>query len=564
VTLSRYGSRWSRVSNWWKLVALCVGANLLECALVLGFDHGTRPDLAPQASAVAPLGVFSDLRWISVYHDSWVSFAGEIAAMLLVRGALIGWSVMLAWPPGRARPGGGRLFARGVLATAFAAVLLAPCVTLLFGLAAIPVSWLFLSAVPAALLVALIVHPIAISGDWWRRSPSLRGLGWVALAFFVLTLSTALMAYSPAALWPVVAAASGLFNAWCWVGLVHAVVDRPVSRRVVPVVPVALCALVGGVAGGAFAGFAHAHRVQALRSHEQASATAPSGPPILVVSGYGSTWDGAPRHPIPGNFREVVFSYRGLDRSGRPLPYGSSDTVKAITRLDRMLLAQVRALHRSTHERVDVVAESEGALIAKTALLADRHAPVSALVLASPLVSPGRVSYPVTGGDGWGLASDAGMRLLGDAFQGVSPIELSPTSRFVSSLDRLAPALNKAVGCPLRGVSQFALLPLADATVTPAGVSLSYPSVVVAAFHGGLLESPPDETLVSRALTRGTLGGNGVLRFAEDAIESASAAWQVPDLVPSDFPQSSSGGSANLDCSEVAGAFREAITSSRS
>jgi hypothetical protein len=436
-----------RVSNWWRLVVLCVGANLVEVGLVAGFDHGSKPELAPQASAIAPFGVFADLRWVSVYHDSWASFAGEIVSMLLVRGALTALSVHLAWPGHLERPRARVLLRRGIFSTFVAAAFLAPSVALLFGLAVVPVSWLFLAAVPAALLVALIVHPIAITGDWWRRSVSVRALGWVALAFVVLSLSSAVIAGLPSYAWPFVAVLSGLFNAWAWVGLVHAVVDRRPARRVVPVVPAALVALVGVTIGGAVLGFSHNRPTSAV-SAGPAPVTATTGQPLLVVSGYGSTWDGRTTHRIPGDFAEEQFSYKGLGSGGRPEPYDSADTVKPLGQLDDMLLTQIDALHAASGRDVDVAAESEGALIAKTALLADPGAPVSALVIASPLVAPGRVFYPTGGTDDWGVASQAGMKLLGSAFQGVAPIDLSPDSPFLASLDRHAPTGREAVRLP--------------------------------------------------------------------------------------------------------------------
>lgn len=553
--------KWRDISPWWKLVSLCVSLNLLEAGLVMGFDHGARPDLAPQASAIAPFGVFGDLRWISVYQNSWAAFAAEIAAMLVVRGLLTSMSVALAWPGQLPRPSVGSLVSKGILSTALAAVLLAPSVALLFGLAAVPVSWLFLAAVPAALLVALIVHPVAVSGDWWRRSVSLRAVGWVAFTFVVLTASTAVMAASPLGLWPFISALTGLFNAWSWVGLVHGVVDRRPARHLVPVVPVALAALIGIVIGGTVLGFAHA-RPKTQATNVLAPAAKQTGPPVLVVSGYGSTWNGHDRHPIPGNFLEVAFSYRGLDPEGNPLPYRSIDTVKSLATLEKMFLAQVQALHKRTGQNVDVVAESEGSLVAKTALSADPGAPVSALVIASPLVAPGRVSYPTAASSGWGVATREAMQLLGGAFQSVSPVDLSPDSAFLTSVDRQAPMLEKAMTCPISGVKQFALLPLADATVTPEGDQLAFPSVVVPAFHGGLLTTVPDDKIVAQVLDRRPVGENQLLQLAEDVIRSAAGAWQVPSLPASDYPRPGLAQKSAASCKQVSRALRADLDAS--
>ncbi len=221
---------------------------------------------------------------------------------------------------------------------------------------------------------------------------------------------------------------------------------------------------------------------------------------------------------------------------GDPLPYGELDTVQSVPRLDRMLLEQIWSMYAETGRKVDVVAESEGALLAKTALLAEPEAPVSMLVMASPLQDPGRVSYPTRGNKGWGVASDEAMRLISEAFQGISPVDLSPDSPFLSSVDAEAPELEKAVTCPIAGIRQFALLPLADATVVPTAVKLAYPSVVLPAFHGGLIESVSGEKVLSQVLSNRPVDEDQLLRLADEAISYAASAWQVPSLAASDFP----------------------------
>ncbi len=554
---------WRDMSPWWKLVALCVGANLAETALVMGFDHGASPELAPQASAIAPFGVFGDLRWISVYHESWPGLVVEVAAMLFVRGALTAYSVFLAWPAHVPSPSGRRLLSRGVFATALAAVLLAPSVVLLFSLATVPVSWLFLAAVPSALLVAFIAHPVGVSNDWWRRLFAPRALGWVLLAFLTLSLASAAMAVAPPVLWPVISGLTGLFNAWSWVGLVHVVVDRRPARYVVPAVPLATVALVGVVIGGTVLGFAHVRDVKADASPlgVAGASTGPpagTGQPVLIVSGYGSSWDGRDRHPVPGNFLEEPFSYRGLSATAAPLPYTEMDTVRAVPKLDSMFLAQVWALYQRTGQRVDVVAESEGALVAKTALLAEPGSPVAMLVMASPLEDPGRVSYPTSGDKGWGVASDEGMRLLSEAFQRISPVDLSPNSPFLASILSEAPVLEKAVTCPISGIRQFALLPLADATVVPAAEKLSFPSVVLPAFHGGLIDNPSGEKVLSKVLSNRPVSEDQVLQLADEAISYAASGWQVPSLARSDYPAVERANGSET-CPQVASLLRLAL-----
>jgi len=541
---------WRGTSRWWQLAAVCVGANMAELGLVT-MSHGTGAELMPQASAVPPFGVFSDLRWVSVYNNSWPTFAAEVAAMLLVRTALTAISVLLAWPSHLPSPSGRALLGRSGLATALSAALVYPSVVLLFASAVAPVSWLFLTAVPLSVLVALVVHPIGMSADWWRRPLSLRALGWVVLVFATMSLAGALVATLPEWLWPLVAVASGFSNAWSWRGLVGAVVERRPSHLIVPVVPLAVLALVGGVIGGTVTGFHDAR--QAAAEDKPAAAAAPNtgGQPVLFVSGYGSSWDGQVQDRLPGDFAEEQFSYRGLSPTGEPLAYSGADTVKPVPELDQMLLAQLKSFYEKTGKKVDLVAESEGAVIAKTALLAQPGAPVAALVMASPLEAPGRVSYPTSGDRGWGAATDAAMHLVSKALGAVSTVALSPTSAFIASLDTEGPLLERAMSCPVAGVQQFLLLPLADATVVPPKEGLPFPSAVVPAFHGGLLEDPSTDKVISQVLSGGPLERDVPLHLAEQAISYAAGAWQVPSLVTSQYPPGVLGVGSTPSCAKV-------------
>jgi hypothetical protein len=195
--------------------------------------------------------------------------------------------------------------------------------------------------------------------------------------------------------------------------------------------------------------------------------------------------------------------------------------------------------------------------VAKTALLADPSPAVTTLVLASPLEEPGRVWYPVTGDQGWGVANTEVMRLISDALEGVAPIDLSPDNPLFASLDQQAPELENAMSCPIPGIRQFALLPLADATVSPAAERLSFPSVVLAAFHGGLIESSGGEKIISRVLADQPVDNDTLMDLADEAISYAASAWQVPPLEPLDYPRAARhGGDAYDNCSQIAREIR--------
>jgi hypothetical protein len=238
-----------------------VAVNTLEGLLVALLPAGATRSLAPQASGVMPFGVFHDLRWLSVYHDSWTTFGLEVVGMLVFRGLLTALMVREAWP-GSDRPNLRRLFGRGVRSTALAAVFLIPSVSLLFGLAVVPVSWLFLAAVPAALAVALIIHPVSVHEDWWRRAVPLGALGWVALSFLVFSVLAIVISTAPTPVGIMAAALAGLFNARAWFGMVHALVKRPPARHVLPIVPISLAMMVTIAGSGADVGFSNARTAQ--------------------------------------------------------------------------------------------------------------------------------------------------------------------------------------------------------------------------------------------------------------------------------------------------------------
>jgi hypothetical protein len=520
----------------WPLLVLCVLPPVVESVFVLLLIPGSYPTLAPQASAVAPFGVFHDLRWLSVYANSWPIFCTLAGATLVARGVLTALSVRLAWPASTPPPAIGRLVWRGVGATAFAALLLAPSVALLFALAVVPVSWLFIAGVPLALGVALVVHPIAITGGWWKRAIPLRALGLVALSFVVLTAAAAVIAFVPHWVDFVVDVAVGVFNARAWVGMVGAVVEPKHVRGLVPAVPVALALMVAIVVVGSVNGFTHVNPRNAAATNTASSAPARGERSVLVVAGYGSHWNGMQRHPIPGQFFEQQFSYLGLGKSGQPLPYTSAETVQPLEKLDSEMASQVAELSKESGRHVDIVAESEGALVAATYLVSHPDPPVSTVVLASPLLEPGRVSYPVgSSSAGFGLASRYAMQLLGSTYQSVAPIDLNPQSAFLESVDEFAPLLQRVLSCPAPGVRKFAFLPLADATAAPLHVSLPFSSVVVPAFHGGLVGSLSTDPLIAQVLEGDEPGGSGALRDLDSVIAASAGAWQVPALALSDY-----------------------------
>ena len=85
------GRRW--------LVAVCVGVTVVETLLVGAFPPASSVALATQVSAPPPFGVFHDLRWIVVYHESWFGLRGANCSRSLVfRSVLPTVCLRAAWP----------------------------------------------------------------------------------------------------------------------------------------------------------------------------------------------------------------------------------------------------------------------------------------------------------------------------------------------------------------------------------------------------------------------------------------------------------------------------------
>lgn len=543
------------------LLSLSVLLNVAEAAVTLAVLPSSDSVLSLQASAVAPFGVFHDLRWLSVFSSSWWSFALEIAAVVVGRGALTALAISLAWPRGGPRPvpSAGALAGRALTSTAAAVVLLTPSTVLLFAMAVVPISWLFIAAVPLAAGVAILLSPLPVVGDSWRRLIPLQVIGWVLLSFVFFTVGAVALAELPP--WTAIplAAVGGVFNAVAWTAVVRALVLRDPSHLVLPVVPVAVVALTLGVILGSVNGFVHA-RAKVARGHPVAAKVPPGAQPVIIASGYGSTWDGTAEHPVPGSFLEQRFSYRGLGADGAPLPYGSADTVRSLADLVTTLEVQVQHLANATHARVDVVGESEGAIVAETYVLTHPDAPVRSLVLLSPLVAPARVTFPERG-DGPGVAARAAMQMLSGAYGSVSPVDLDPTSAFLASVDTSGAVVQKSLTCQVPHIGEFVFLPLADATASTPDVHLAVPHVVVPGFHGGLLGDSGIDAAVAGVLRGHPPAGNLWLDAAERLVTDASTAWQVP--LRGELGAVQAGGPLHSECGSEAGNDSRSSSSSR-
>src|SRR3984957_13411734 len=332
------------------LILVAVGGTVAEGGLLTFLGPAARP-LAPQATAVPSLGAYHDLRWLFTDGQSWIWFAGLVAAVLIVRSALDVALLRLAWPSELPAPRLGRSLASCAALTALAWLMLTPAATLAFGVAVLPFSWPFLAAFPIMLGIVVALSHGGTVQAWWRRLPPLRAVAWLLGSFVALTAAGAVIAHLPT--WealPVIALA-GLVNARAWYGLALIAAQlRPrahesVPARVVfslPFAPIAalmVVALVVGVARLMFTGTiqlpvsaAPPPVAETLtgtgpgQDTKQASpaVAAAAGSAVLVVGGWGSSCchdADSLRSALPGvTVRQ--FSYLGLDANGKPLPSG--------------------------------------------------------------------------------------------------------------------------------------------------------------------------------------------------------------------------------------------------
>jgi hypothetical protein len=179
------------------------------------------------------------------------------------------------------------------------------------------------------------------------------------------------------------------------------------------------------------------------------------------------------------DFDERPFSYRGLDAGGRPLPYSPQDTHRPLPALVREMASQVEALRSATGQDVDIVADSEGSVVAAAYVAGAADSPVDRTLLLSPLVEPGRVSFPERGEEGWGVATGWILRGVSGVVRATTSVEVAPDSPFSRSLVDEAPVLRDLLRCPPPGIDELALLPLADAVVSAHPTALSIGDSVV-------------------------------------------------------------------------------------
>ena len=236
------------------LIAFSVGCAMAEAVVLTALAPAAK-SLATQVTALPPLAVYHDLRWLFGYNRSWLGFTAGAVILLLGRSALNTILVRLSWPRDARAPRPALTFAASMAFTLVAAILMIPIATLVFGVAVLPFSWPFLAAVPVLLALTLPLSHGGVSPAWWRRLPPPRAAGWVVACFFEYSLLAVAITRLPPAWIVAVAALAGVVNARAWYGLTMAVV-RPARMRGhpliawIPVAPLAALSIFALAIGG--------------------------------------------------------------------------------------------------------------------------------------------------------------------------------------------------------------------------------------------------------------------------------------------------------------------------
>ena len=542
------------------LLLVAAGGAVAEAGLLSLLAPAARP-VGPQATALPVLAAYHDLRWLFADSQSWPWFTGIATVVLLARSAMDTLLLRLAWPRDLRAPRLSRAFWSSMALTALAWLLLSPTVTLAFGVAVLPFSWPVLAALPIVGGIAIALSHGGVNVAWWRRLPPLRSVLWLLGSVVMLSAAAAVIAHLGTAAAVAVTGVSGLVNARVWYGIagisarLHPRAHESIPARLLfglPLAPLAglmVLALVVGAARLMFTGTIQLPVGSSMvssssvatavigrssaggnESGASAGAGAAAADSVLVIGGWGSSCCDAANGlsaALPGaTVRQ--FSYAGLDARGRPLPSGPSVDDLPLPVLGDRLAAQLEKLHDLAGGPVDVVAESEGSLGVYAML--DRHPglPVGSIVLLSPIVDPGQLSYP-PGADGASVSEDA-LDELNNLVGSMSPYGPSGAQQLLSSVSEFGARYFEAVADPSAQPARLlAVVPLADALTLPA-CGLPASVVVVPAFHGGLLGDGGVLPMVTAFLTGRavTAQNEGELRDAAEAISSAATAWRMP------------------------------------
>ena len=539
------------------LIALSAGAVMLEAALLCWIAPSAR-SLAGQLTAVPPLAVFHDLRWLYGYNRPWYDFALLLAGVIVVRSALNAALIRLAWPAGLPKPPPWVAFRSAATLTMTSCLLLSPTVSLTVGVAILPFSWPFLASLVAMLLVSLPLSHGGIVSSWWRTLPAAGAVYWLLADFALLSVVAAVIGTLP--LWAAVPVSglAGVANARAWFGLVGMAARKPARQPLprwpwlpVPLAPIAtvvVIALVIGLTRLAFVLGSEGNRMNvaaaslqpspAAGTSGQAVASVASRPvatghasrdPVLEIRGFGSTCCASARSLqslAPGALVEQ-FSYLGMNKAGWPLPHGSAASNLPLAKLGDRIAAQVGRLHEETGRPVDILAESEGTLGVDAMLATHPGLPLGSMVMMSPIVAPGRAGYS---GSRPGLIPADELRALVWFVGGLSPFGSAGAQTLITSVDRVG-ARFAASAAQHRSLRWMLLVPLADAVTLPV-CPLPQDVFVVPALHGDLTGAPGVKKTVRSFFAHQRVREPDQYKATAELVAAAAAAWRMPETSP--------------------------------
>jgi hypothetical protein len=313
--------------------------------------------------------------------------------------------------------------------------------------------------------------------------------------------------------------------------------------------------LVIGVARAGFAVAAPSHHDSTSQTQAAIGAAAASPPPatpaasgkspVLEIQGFGSSCCSARSslRAIAGTAMAQQFSYRGLNPRGQPLPHGPAASDLPLPVLGDRIAAQVERLHAETGRLVNLVAESEGTLGVYAMLARHPDVPVGSIVLLSPIVAPGQVSYPSDDRNARGAVPGYALQAVVWFIGALSPFGTSGAEELINSVNQDGARFARAA---VRENQQYprrwlAVMPLADSLTLPA-CQLPEHTVVVAALHGGLLGDSGVQDTVRQFLAGRPVSAESPLQETAEVVAQAAAAWRMPELVTPSPPCSGSSG----------------------
>ena len=163
------------------------------------------------------------------------------------------------------------------------------------------------------------------------------------------------------------------------------------------------------------------------------------------------------------------FSYWGLTAERRPAaPPGQRHRRRSLAHGPAGGGCRWTTWPPQTGGPVAIVAESEGTLVATAYLEAYPEAPVDRLMLLSPIVDPGRATYPDPGEEGFGVVAGYELRAVTGIIDAMAPFVISADGALTDSVRREAAGVARARRCCDRpAIEEVAVVPLADAVTAP-------------------------------------------------------------------------------------------------